>query len=124
MTEFADRDELWVRTSQYNTVIPNFITARLNVTKQQRKHQLSVRKVHDCYIKYCEDSSIKPLPIKYMIKVLSEILYRDYKIGRPERVNWEKTGDNEEPMRSIYGVQFKKSVTQEEIDEIYKGLFA
>lgn len=123
MTEFADTNELWVRTSQYNTVIPNFITARLNITSRLKDDQLSRRSVHDCYIEYCKTCSVNPLDIKIFIKVLCNIIDRDYKFKIPPRENWEETGKDGWTMRSLYGIKFKHIPKEEEIEEIHKGLF-
>lgn len=125
MTEmFADREDPSVRIGQYSTVIPNFITARIDVTSRLKDHQLSRRSVHDCYIEYCKLCEVKPLAIKVFGRVFSSIIERDYKFSIPPRENWESTGDNEEAMRSWYGIKFKHTPKKEEIDEIHKGLYA
>lgn len=124
LEQFADRDDPSVRIGQYSYVIPNFITARINVTQKLKADQLSRRSVHDCYIEYCKVFGIKPLAIKIFGKVFSSIIKRDYKFTIPPRVNFESVDDNEEAMRCWYGIRFKHAPNKEELDEIHKGLFA
>lgn len=124
MTEFADRDDPSVRIGQYSVVIPNFITARIDVTSRLKDHQVTRRSVHDCYIEYCKLCVVKPLAIKVFGKVFSNIIERDYKFSIPPRINFESVDDNEEAMRCWYGIKFKHTPKKEEIDEIHKGLYA